>query len=518
MGHFAIAPLFPFGIKISKRFNNWISDVLTLVSLGTIRGFALFIVGRELEIPNTVINEFRILNSAIAFPTWFIFFALVTEARHQYQQEFNNLFRQISDKADMRLKRKGGSLEHPFNSEVLIKRLQSITTKLGSEIQQALNDSTSKTDYTIESQQIQNLIDSELRPTSKQLWQGGYLNIPEIRKIDMLRIILLEQKLLINFAILFSAPLLFVGVTGGHGSEVALVQTFVSTLPAVIAFVLIEHMHNRNLIKRRESNLLILGLGWLIPITLQLYLIPEEKKVVKGISGLLIYQTALWVVLLSLLIGWNLYYSINKQRDAVLKSLDSLLKDEKYVDFMTTEFNATRDIELSRYLHGEIQAGLTASVLLLQQASKSGDVVLARKSLENAVKILTQNHAEGYERSFNSTAHHLAQIVTGWSGIADIEIHLEFLDLISQAKTHDVVELIGEGVANAIRHGKATKVTVFDEEEQGSIKVHIRSNASDSPQGKSGLGTEMFNRLALEWKFVSGSGESKLTFSVSKSE
>lgn len=486
-----------------------------LVCLGTIRGFALVIFGGELEIVDTVIDEFRIINSAIAFPTWFVFFALVTEARHQYQKEFNRLFNQILEK-DSSQRTNSRTQIGNLGTDSLIERLQTATSLLGSEIRDAINKAIPKSDYTVESQKIQELIDTELRPTSKQLWRESSIGVPSIRKLDLLKIILLEQKLSVNLAIMFTGPLLFVGVIGGYGLKAAIIQTSALVLPVLVSFAFMEKVHNKKWVTRRLSNLLVLAMSWFIPIPLQFLLVPRNIRITNGLSEFILFQTALWVVLVGVLIGFNLFYSITRQRQTVLKSLEALIKDEKYLDFMTMESESVRDIDLSRYLHGEIQTGLTAAVLLMQQASKNGDAILARRALENAVKILNQNHIEGYKRSLNSTELHLSQIISGWRGIADIEIHLDYLGSIPQARTRDVVELIGEGVANAIRHGKATRISVSDEVESELIRVHVYSNASDTPQGKAGIGTEMFNRLTEDWKFESSPGQSHLSFTIAK--
>lgn len=516
LAHLMTAPFFAFGTQISRRLNNWKADILILVFLGAVRGFAIFIFGNRMQIPNTVIDEFRILNSAVVFPTWFIFFALVTEAKHQYQKEFDEIFRQVATQVHARNQTQELSVDNTPDVDALIARLQSATSTLGNEIKQAINQNEAKTDYAFESRKIQELIDREIRPTSRSLWNIGSFSAPAVRTVDLMHMTLLEQKLLVNFALLFSTPLLFVGVAGGYGIKAAIIQTIVTNLPVVVSYFLVEEFTKRKLLMRNMSNLLILGLSWLIPVTLQFSVVPQAMRITEYLPNFLLYQTALWIVLVSTLIGSSLIYSIRVQRHAVLRSLKALTENEEYLEFISSEFNPVRDMELSRYLHGEVQSGLTASVLLLQQASKNGDAILGRKALENAIKILTQNLAEGYERTLNSIEIHLAQIVSGWRGIADVEINLEFLNSIAQAKIRDVVELVGEAVANAIRHGKATKLWIFDEDDSSVIRIHINSNASDSPHGEAGLGTEMFNHLTLDWQFASKNGESHLSFTVPK--
>lgn len=516
LAHLMTTPFFIFGTQISRRLNNWKADILILVFLGTVRGYTIFVFGNRMEIPNTVIDEFRILNSAVVFPTWFIFFALVAEAKHQYQKEFDEIFRQVAIQVQARNQTQELSGDNTPNVGAFIARLQSATSTLGNEIKQAINQNEAKTDYAFESRKIQELIDKEIRPTSRSLWNIGSFSAPAVRTADLIHMTLLEQKLLVNFALLFSTPLLFVGVAGGYGIKAAIIQTISTNLPVVVSYFLVEEFTKRKLLMRNMSNLLILGLSWLIPVTLQFSVVPQAMRITEYLPNFLLYQTALWIVLVSTLIGSSLIYSIRVQRHAVLRSLKALTENEKYLEFISSEFNPVRDMELSRYLHGEVQSGLTASVLLLQQASKNGDAILGRKALENAVKILTQNLAEGYERTLNSIEIHLAQIVSGWRGIADIEMNLNFLSSISPDKTRDVIELIGEGVANAIRHGKATKILITDHEESAVIRVNIDSNARSAPQGKAGIGTDMFNRLTQDWNFESDEAQSRLTLTFPK--
>jgi hypothetical protein len=67
-----------------------------------------------------------------------------------------------------------------------------------------------------------------------------------------------------------------------------------------------------------------------------------------------------------------------------------------------------------------------------------------------------------------------------------------------------------------IRHGKATQISVTDIEELEDVRVSIYSNGPESPQGESGLGTEMFNRLTSNWGFENRDGQGVLTFTVAR--
>lgn len=515
ISHVVLLPFFAIGVRINARFNNWKSDLFILLTLGTIRGFTIVVCESVFNLPSNVSDAFRVFNSAIAFPTWFIFFTVVIEARHQYQREFKGLLNQIVKVDEEREGSLNQSRGRNLGAEELMARLQSLSSKLGNEIQQVLASSKARADYPFEAGKIQELVNIELRPASKQLWQRGLINGPQIFNLDLIRIILFEQRLHINLVILGSAPFLFVGIFGAHDLTIAILQTSVATVPVLISFFVIEKMHKKLIFARNATNSLILGLSYLAPIFVQYFLIPAKFKIITNGLNLFVFQLALWLVLIILLIGYNLSVSLRTQRQAVILSLKALLNDKKYLEFMDSELTSLGDIEMSRYLHGEIQTGLTAAILLLQQASKNGDASLARQGLENAVRILMQNHLESFTKNLASNDLHLDQIVSGWGGIADVSIELDFVDELDQAKARDVIELIGEGVANAIRHGKATRISVTDEKVSEELRIRIISDSREVFKGQSGLGTEMFNLLTTQWSFSRVDDQSELTFTVS---
>lgn len=516
IAHLAIAPLFALGTQISKELNNWKADLFVLIFLGAFRGIVIVISARFFDLPNVVSDQFRVFNSALAFPTWFIFFTVAIEARQQYQREFNLLFQQTARGNDKRGFSKDLAIKDAISAEEIIGRVQSLTSKLGTEIQSVLENSAIKADYTYESSQIQDLIQTELRPASRELWQGKFISSPQILKYDLLRIVLLQQRLPMALVLFCSAPFLFVGITGAYGLEVAIIQTSATTLPVFFSFLALEKLNKLRATTRFQSNFLALVMGLIAPALVQYFLIPANLRLTTSFLSFLLFQFALWLVLVGLLIGYNLIFSLNQQRRAVLASFKTLLKDDKYLELMNTESAPLENMEMSRYLHGEIQTGLTASILLLQQASRNGDAVLAREALEGAVKILMRNHLEAFEQESIPAEVHLAQIVSGWRGIADVSIDLKFVKLLHEATAQDTLELIAEGVANAIRHGKATQITVTDKEEHGVIRVFLISNSQESPDGESGLGTQMFNRLTTRWSFESRNGQGLLTFTLPK--
>ena len=173
---------------------------------------------------------------------------------------------------------------------------------------------------------------------------------------------------------------------------------------------------------------------------------------------------------------------------------------------------AIHNANIAQYLHGEIQAGLTASSLLLQQAAKSGDTALANEALERAASLLSQDHTNISYTRMATPEVKLEKIISGWKGIADISISLPPVSQLDEAVLRNSVALIEEAIANAIRHARATEIQVSSVLNTDLLTISIISNGDSMTKGKAGLGTKLFNDLASEWSYANESGHNRLTF------
>lgn len=512
--HAALAPFIAIGVWLNSKFNTWKSDISILITLGAIRGLAIVWCEKAFDLSHAFSDLYRVFNSSIAVPTWFIFLSIIFEARRQYKNEFKNLFQKAVKEARSGQYSSDGSAEPNLSTEDLILRLQSLTLSLAEEMRQALTMPISRSEFADNASKIQNLVNTELRPTSAQLWHGSSIRTPKVFLKDFFSITLMQSNLPITQALFYTIPYLFIGTFGAFGLLVALIQIAVSTVPLIFTSVIFEKLHTKRRLTRRATNLSILGLSLLFSVLLQHLLVNPEIQSNNNFLSSFVFQLVLWLVLLIVLIGINLYNSVRTQRQAVLVSFESLLTNKRYLNLIAADLKPISDIEMARYLHGEIQTGLTATSLLLQQASKSGDATLAREALERAVKILSQDHKTEINKSVLIPSLYLKKIVTGWRGIADIHIELDFINQLTPDKAHDVVELIGEGITNAIRHGRATKISVSGNRELKYVQIDIDSNGLDSTNSESGLGTKMFNELASDWNLMHASGQNHLTFTI----
>ena len=512
IAHGSIAPVVAIALLFTSKFQSWKFDLMALIIIGFFRGLAINTGFVILDLDPAVSYWYKVFNSAISLPLWFIGVAVFVESRRQFQKEFEALFlrsvRKEQTSVDLQ------KLNPVVDDGELIQHLQSVASGLAYEIEGVLSQPASQMDYAKQSSKIQDLINSELRPASAQLWNGSTLTAPKLSIPTLVRISLLDQKLKVFTASMLFAPYIFIGLNGTLGLRLAAIETLLATCLNLLVFLVCESLYKKELLNRRFTNIAIMGLGYVIPILTIVTLLPNRFFWTDSVASVFFYQFFLSVSHICILLGLNLYKLLGQQRAAVLASFEQIIKGDQVLPVTSADLVAVRDIDLARYLHGELQAGLIATSLLLQRASKTGDTDLARHALRSAANILRQDHARMSQSRISSPQARLEKISTGWRGIAEVRIYLDWIDHLETSVQNDVIALIDEGVSNAIRHAKASVISVSGTREEGVVHLEIRSDGSGMTEQTPGLGTKLFNELTSSYSYSRQGDKNLLTFTV----
>lgn len=512
IAHGSIAPVVAIALFFTSKFQSWKFDLMALIIIGIFRGLAINLGFVILDLEPTVSFWYKVFNSAISLPLWFIGVAVFVESRRQFQKEFEALFLRSVRKEQTSVDLE--NLNPVVDDGELIQHLQAVASGLAYEIEGVLSQPASQVDYAKQTSKIQDLINSELRPASAQLWNGSTLTAPKLSIPTLVRISLLDQKLKVFTASLLFAPYIFIGLNGTLGWRLAAIETLLATFLNVLVFFACESLHKKELLNRRLTNIAIMGLGYLIPILTIVTLLPNRFFWTDSVATVFFYQFFLSASHICILLGLNLYKLLGQQRSAVLKSFEQIIQGDQVLPVTSADLVAVRDIDLARYLHGELQAGLIATSLLLQRASKTGDTDLARHALRSAANILRQDHARISQSRISSPQARLEKISTGWRGIAEVRIDLNWIDHLETSVQNDVIALIDEGVSNAIRHAKASVISVSGSRAEGVVRLEIRSDGSGMTEQTPGLGTKLFNELTSSYAYSRQGDKNLLTFIV----
>jgi len=133
MAHASLAPVTAIALHFTNKFQSWKTDLLALIALGIVRGATINVGFGILDIEPQVNPLYKIFNSAISLPLWFIGISVFVESRRQFQREFEALFVQ-----SVRNEQTSGDEQNQFPVDVsageLIQHLQALTSDLAHEI------------------------------------------------------------------------------------------------------------------------------------------------------------------------------------------------------------------------------------------------------------------------------------------------------------------------------------------------------------------------------------------------
>ena len=513
IAHGSIAPVTAIALIVTSRVNSWKAELCALLLLGAVRGVAIDLGVWLLDLEPKVSFIYKVFNSTISLPLWFIGLALLVESRRQFQQEFEALFLRSLRKEQTSAEKLSSDLGQVHDGEQ-IKQLQSLATGLAIEIEETLNLPTQKINYAKQVEKIHDLINKKLRPASAELWNGSNLSTPKLSISTLIRISLLEHRLKVIAASLLFSPYIFIGLNGSQGWQFAIIQSLLATVLNILIFMIYEMLFKNGLINRKSANILIMGSSFVIPLLTILFILPDSLFWAESDATKFFYQLFLSGAHISILLGFNLYNLLDQYRSTVLANFEQIAKGEELFPFSNADLTASRDIDLARYLHGELQAGLIATSLILERAIKAGDTNLANHALRSTVDILNQDHARVSQSRTSSPHARLEKISSGWKGIAEVKITLDWIDDLETLVLNDIITLIDEAVSNAIRHAKASSILVTGSRVGEDLHFEILSDGAGMTAKSVGLGTKLFNELASNLTYSKNGEKNLLKFTV----
>jgi signal transduction histidine kinase len=164
-------------------------------------------------------------------------------------------------------------------------------------------------------------------------------------------------------------------------------------------------------------------------------------------------------------------------------------------------------------IHGTVQSSLTAALMHLQKQNGTDEtpIDLVRREIGRALEALRMR-----ERVARNLSTAITELTETWQGVCDIELSIS--DAARQALLADpdlclcTQEILKEAVANAVRHGGASQLTVSLEVYGGhSLVLEAVNNgrvvgAGAEPgfgDGGGGLGSQIIRDLSYFWSLES---------------
>lgn len=181
----------------------------------------------------------------------------------------------------------------------------------------------------------------------------------------------------------------------------------------------------------------------------------------------------------------------------------SLQEAAEKTEWMTARLRQQAYLEkrqISRVLHGEVQARIVSMALQLQ-LNPPQDSAAAMSNLSDQIRNALS------ERRDVAWTEELARVTDLWADAIDLEVAIDndavaLLD-VDPTAARSVVEVIREAITNAVRHGGADVVVVTVVLDGSDLSVLITNDGGSVNEAEPpGLGCELFDAVCLKWEFT----------------
>lgn len=495
LGLFMLLVVFTILPRI-QRNPKPLAKILLLIAIGgALRGVVINLMPPLFALKDDVNIFLRALNSSITVTIAMAAIGFIAEGQDRYIQEYQDLYRRF-----LLLKRERQIYITTKPAERLSEvsnYIDKVTSTLRGRLASLDDTEISDEDAAAVAEDIKQIIEKRIRPLSHRLWLDRSNHVLRFRWNRLLVDAFLARQVPYIAISLFFFAVHFIGIGIPEGLIVALGAAIPTALSIFIILFLEDVLRDRHIVIGK----------WLHPVVLMLIsIIPSAitMQMVETLGGSRPNAYIFWMLasmnpLLTMLI--TLINQIFTDRAKILELLDKAVTDDLLEEHLHTLAKMNQDSEIATYLHGSLQAELTAIALQLQQAATAGDSIGVRKMVKMAQIVINRDITADFTSHESSPLDKLNEFAKAWQGIADIKLSLSDTDLYSTAFLSDVSQLIEEAVSSAVRFGLATQVEVKGGREGNYFHLMISDNGQTKGVGGQGLGSRILDELAPElWK------------------
>ena len=485
---------------LSKKRLPAVTYALIFLAAGTLRGITIYAVGREAGVIGPQEWGYRLLGSPMfVFVTLSLVTVLVSNSVRATQElETLETSRLLLEK---RLSSMRGEISR-LNAEVA-GRVSGLISPVIQQLMQNLKGAKSA-EIGKEVQALRSTVDDIVRPLSLDIAQSsGELSDTEVAraKVSLRQDFSFSEKIQPSKMLLPFWSSVLITLVSTPAALVFYLQEAVLALAifAVVTYVVLELV---SLVLRSVSVSTVAALaiqvvafsisGITSSVTIAMANLPSGSYPVGRI------------VTLSIIIGAGVFIGQLRQTQRVITQIAAR---EVNAQLELLNSQARRELWLNRrriatVLHGPVQAALYASAMRLAQAARPTKKLIqtVNADLESALEVLKFDSLEAPD--LKSV---LAQIGEVWSG--NCEIYLGVSKNVYQITKKNallseaVVEVLREGISNAIKHGQATEIDVEAKVSGKLIELSIVNNGK-APVNKAGngFGSKLYDELTLAWQ------------------
>jgi len=209
----------------------------------------------------------------------------------------------------------------------------------------------------------------------------------------------------------------------------------------------------------------------------------------------------IWLFPLTMFIGMVRVFLELGQK--VESEYEKFLNEADLEEMKSVREIALKDRQLAQFLHGHMQTKLNAVAARIEaqpdQRNLSDDIEQIEQVLNDALVEFGKQQVGDIEDIIRS-------LERDWGGLVKFSFAISPAQL-SQNQLEAAREVMNEGVANAVRHGFASRISVTLGE---GPEITITDDGTGPRDGVPGLGSTYFDSVSKDWKLSATSAGSIL--------
>lgn len=215
----------------------------------------------------------------------------------------------------------------------------------------------------------------------------------------------------------------------------------------------------------------------------------------------------------------SLTLALREDEKSVFRAISEQMKASKPDAFLQLGMKSHAEAEYAQYLHAEVQSQLLACKLLLLKAAEN-DFTLFPPEITKQILARLEAINQPYTRAPSRLpSERIGELATSWRGLADIDVSLPPEVDESHAPRDVISQLVEEAVVNAIRHGKAKKVSITASAHNKGYTIEIIDDGVfDEIKSGNGLGTILFDTFSSEWAVLRDGDKTVARFTIPRKE
>lgn len=364
-------------------------------------------------------------------------------------------------------------------------------------IERALAGSATSGDLAAVSVELRRTAELSVRSMSRRLWQTAAARYPSTPWGRVLANTVRSQPLR-PFALAAIALL-----TGGMPAIIRYGPAIGwALIVAGIGSVLVISFGANWLMSRHPSHHAVLFIAAVALIQVDTLVVNRIERGVSGAPfspGLMIGSMLSSVMFILLTSGFGSWRDIQRDLDVVF---DEELQADRIAQLARNRRLTDAARDAARVLHGSVQTRLIACAMAIDRASASGDDEALNLALLEARTVLESPIPE--HSAVGGVAEEIARKVGLWSALCEVSVVIEPGAESSGCDPHVIGRVVEECLANAIRHGAATRIEVrIEPAAGGALRVTVTDNGSGPGGGRPALGSAVLDQAtAGRWSLV----------------